>query len=121
MKIRIVLAALTALLGVTGPAHAVNMFAGPLYATLDDGCGCELVNITTAAKSVRVQIIAQDGQILGDSGTVSLGAGKAMTLSRRFPGAQYCKFTNAAPAYFRGTITCYGTPNDSDNVAVPAQ
>jgi len=121
MKIRTALVASLALLGVAAPAHAVNMFAGPLFAITGDGCECKLVNITTAAKTVRVQLIREDGLILSDSFNVSLGAGRAMSVSGGNPGTQYCKFTNAAPTYFRGTISCFGTPNDTDTVAVPAQ
>ena len=121
MKIRTMVVALVALLGVSAPAHAVNMFAGPLYATTGDGCECKLINITTAAKTVRVQLIRDDGLVINDSFNVSLGAGRGIVMSGGNPGSQYCKFTNAAPAYFRGTISCFGTPNDSDTVAVPAQ
>ena len=121
MKIRMMLVASLALLGVTAPAHAVNMFAGPLYAEPGDGCECKLVNITTVAKTVRVQLIRDDGLVINDSFNVSLAAGRGITMSGGNSGSQYCKFTNASPAYFRGTISCFGTVSNSDQVAAPAQ
>ena len=115
---------MTALIFValTGPAQAANMYAGPLFPTGNDRCECEIANITTSAKTVQVVVIDDNGVVIGSEGPVSVPGGHVFVQSGSgFSTPQYCKFVNASPTFFRASIACFGTPDASDNVALPAQ
>ena len=111
-------------LAPTDVARAVNMFAGPLFMTGDDICECEIVNVTTTAKTVQVQAIGANGTVLADSMVMNLPGGQAAALPSGTTGLQYCKFINASPTNFRASIGCFfsgATSAGSDFVTLPAR
>ena len=115
------------LLSLASPpvVHAASMFAGPLFPTGDDACECEIVNVTTSAKSVQIQVISATGTVLTDTGVFTLAAGHAAAgISPTSNQQQYCKFVNASPTSFRASMACFlsgPTSAGSDFVALPAR
>ena len=112
-------------LAANDAAHAASMFAGPLFPTGDDTCECEIVNVSTTAKSVQIQVISGTGTVLSDTGVFSLPAGQAAAgISSSSNQLQYCKFVNASATNFRASMACFlsgATSAGSDFVALPAR
>jgi hypothetical protein len=118
MKATTVLISAVFLLGLTGVAHATNMFAGPLFPNgATDGCVCEIVNVSTSSRTLEIQALNKGGVVTATSGTITLAPGVGDALNNPTAGFQYCKFMNASPSYFRATIVC---SFDGSIVAVPA-
>ena len=124
MKVTTALVGTLLFLAPTHVARAANMFAGPLIPVGDDTCECEIVNVTTAAKTVQILVIDGSGKVLSNSGVFSLPAGHAVAQISGANGLQYCKFVNASEANFRASIACFfsgPTSAGSDFVAMPAR
>jgi hypothetical protein len=109
----------------TDVARAASMFAGPLFPTGNDTCECEIVNVSTAARNVRIQVISGTGTVLSDTGVFSLPPGQAAAgISSSSNQLQYCKFVDASATSFRASMGCFlsgPTSAGSDFVALPAR
>src|SRR5215472_13717542 len=105
MKVTALLVGALLFLAANDVAHAANMFAGPLFPTGDDTCECEIVNVSTTAKSIQIQVISGTGTVLSDTGVFNLAAGQAAAeISSSSNQLQYCKFVNASATSFRASI-----------------
>lgn len=125
MKVTTALVGTLLFLAATDVARAASMFAGPLFPTGDDTCECEIVNVSTTAKNVQIQVISGTGAILSDTGVFSLPAGQAAAgTSPSSNTLQYCKFVNASATSFRASMGLFRsgpTSAGSDFVALPAR
>jgi hypothetical protein len=125
MKMTAALVGTLLFLVATDVARAADMFAGPLFPTGNDTCECEIVNVSTTAKNVHIQVISGTGTVLSDTGVFSLPAGQAAAaISSTSNQLQYCKFINALASNFRASMACFlsgPTSAGSDFVALPAR
>jgi hypothetical protein len=125
MKLTTALVGTLLFFATTDIARAANMFAGPLFPAGSDTCECEIVNVSTTARSVQIQVLSGSGAVLSDSGVFSLPAGQAVAgIAPSSNSLQYCKFINASPTNFRASIACFfsgPTSAGSDFVALPAR
>jgi hypothetical protein len=115
MKLTTLLGTATFVLGLTGMAQAVTMVAGPLTTTTS--CSCLIVNVTTSAKTIHVQLLDKTGTVVpnGELGPQLLQGGDINGVSAPAVGNfMYCKFINAATTSFRASMVC-------DGVALPAR
>src|SRR5262245_47623316 len=96
------------LFGISATTYAATMFAGPLYPNgISDSCDCQIVNVSSGTKTIEIEVLNKTGGIIVQSGSISLQAGDIYVLSSGTPGAQYCKFINVSPTYFRAMIGCF--------------
>jgi hypothetical protein len=116
--------ALAFMLFVTGAAEAVDLFTAPLFIADADTFACEIVNVTTTSRTVRIQIIDTVGGVVSDSGDLTLPAGRVASdtaIGAAFAGSLgYCRFTVLSKNYFRGGAKIATGPG-SDFVFAPAQ
>jgi hypothetical protein len=119
MKVVTVLASTGALLfGLAGAALAGTMYAGPLFPSgTSHSCSCQIVNVTTSPKTVRIDLLEKHGlSVVFSEPTLQPGEGDSVSGS--IGSLQYCKFSNVTVAAFRATMVCVV---DGSYVAVPAR
>ena len=75
MKILSVVLATAFVLGLSGAAQAADLFTPPLFPASSDVLVCEAANVSTATRTVRIQLIDSTGTVVGDTGEFSLPPG----------------------------------------------
>ena len=107
-------------LGLAGAAHAASMFAGPLFPNgVSNSCACEAVNISSGTKTIQIQILNKANHVLAETAMEAVAKGSAGPQAIYLGGGfMWCKFVNASPTYFRGTMTCHA---DDQVMVVPAR
>ncbi len=80
-------------LAVTGTAHAVTLITPPLVPLGDNNFECQIINVSTEALSVRMQVWGGSNNLISDSGVFTLNPGLggiAGASTTDLP--RYCKF-----------------------------
>ncbi len=89
---------------VAGAAEAVDLFTPPLFVDAADVMVCQIANVTTTDRNVRIQLIGTSGNVLRTD-NFTLGAGDinytATPGATITPNIAYCRFTVPSKAYFR--------------------
>jgi hypothetical protein len=107
-------------LALAGAAHAASMFAGPLSPNgVSNSCACEAVNVSSGTKTIQIQILDKGNHVLAETAMEPVAKGSAAPQAVHAGGGfTWCKFVNASPTYFRGTMTCQA---DGQIMVVPAR
>jgi hypothetical protein len=110
-------------LGLTSSAQAAELFTPPLFAELTDYLSCEIVNVSSRTKTVRIRVIDSLGTVQGDSGEIELAAGRVasrIALGQALFGSAYCRFTvEGGKSVFRAAAKI-GNNTTSDFVVIRA-
>ena len=89
---RFIVSSIVALV-VTGTAHAVMLITPPLVPLGDVNFECQIINVSTAPLSVRMQVWGGSNNLISDSGVFTLNPGMSGgtgAVTNDLP--RYCKF-----------------------------
>jgi hypothetical protein len=115
------LVASSLILFLCGAAQADTLFTPPLFDGGSDAFECELANVSSGDRVVRIQIIDADGIVLSDSGDFILPAGRSDFVAFQTRAELYCRFdVQAGKDDYRGSAAMFNN-SGSDFVAVPAR
>jgi hypothetical protein len=117
--------ALTNLQNSVNAIHATNQanvrFTPPVFVDVSDLCRCKVVNVTSAAKTITLELLSDIGTVV-QANTVSVPPGSVFR-GTAAGGARglYCKFTvsGGSRTDIRGSIAIRST--GSDTLSVPAE
>lgn len=105
------------------PGTTTMIYTPTLWAVEPDAVACNLSNLASDSRLVRVRIIS-NGQVLFDSGNVMLDP--MYTIDNYAKGStggrpMYCEFSlQGTSSEFRGAVKLFEQPNGSDKVALSA-
>ena len=98
------------------------LFTPPFFTTDGNFLDCRLVNVSANTITARIQIFAQDGSSVRDTGLQSVDAGTVLfVFATSTNNPQYCRFSGDFP---RGQIRAIGAVYNSaiqPVAAVPAE
>src|SRR5919201_5362341 len=103
------LVASSLILFLCGAAQADTLFTPPLFDGGSDAFECELANVSSGDRVVRIQIINADGIALSDSGDFILPAGRSDFVALSQTRAElYCRFdVQAGKGDYRGSTAMF--------------
>ena len=123
----LVMAALVIMLGLTllyAPASeaTVNLFTPPLWIAAFEGVDCLIANVSATTFTVRVQFMDAAGNVIGDSGSITLQSGDSAFHTHyvgQTPVLVRCKIIagGSNKANFRATMQRFIGGSDLNGVA----
>ena len=96
--------------GDISPSQVLN--TAPLYADTQSYHSCNVVNVTTSAVQISVEIIESSGTVLASSGSTPLnlaaGTSYELDVAPSYTGFARCRFTsNNPPGAIRANMTIF--------------
>lgn len=109
MRTLVTLAASAVLLGLAGPAQALQILSPPLPTAINTSGACYVRNTGTSAVTVQVSLFSNNGLIVsfdGCNGSPLAGGHTCVVLVNDLPDASYaaCRVTAGTVAKLRGTF-----------------
>jgi hypothetical protein len=123
MSIRTTLIAVALALLGSATAWAADLFSPSLYAVTGQFLECRIVNKSTVAQIVRIQMFSSDGAVVSDTGNQTVAASGLFGISLPSEAAgTHCRFsTGAAKSLFRASIDVLDGAGGGIVVALPAE
>jgi hypothetical protein len=110
---------------VVAAAEAVDLYTAPLLVTGADVFYCNIVNVGTTNKTVRIRVMNVDGGTIMDTGEFVLDPGQVLAFpadTNSLGGFGYCRFTvSGAKTGVRAAAKIFLSGGDSDKVAIAAE
>ena len=114
--------ALAAVLSVASASLAGDLVTPPLFGGLNTTFTCKLVNITSTPLLTHAQLIQKGGNVMVDSGPVTLNADDVLEIESVGPADSiWCRFINANKSKVRASLTVQLGGDFTDYTVVPAQ
>jgi hypothetical protein len=117
--------ALAVVLSVASASLAGDLVTPPMGVGAATTAVCRLANITSATIPAQIEMIESAGDVLVNSGPITVGPGRTRDIV--FVGPQvpvYCRFVKASKSKVRAALSTFvtaDTADGSDHVVVPAQ
>jgi hypothetical protein len=108
---------------VGATAWAADLFSPSLYAVTGQFLECRIVNKSTVAQTVRIQMFNSEGAVVADSGNQTVAASGFFGISEPSEIAgSHCRFsTGAAKSLLRASIDVLDGSGGGIVVALPAE
>jgi hypothetical protein len=109
-------------LSVASASLAGNLVTPPIFAGFNNDVGCRLANITSNAIPAQIQLVDASGNLLVDTGPITVPAGGAVAYGKIGPDMMvYCRFVNASKSKVRAALTATPVGDNLDTIVVVAQ
>jgi hypothetical protein len=102
-------------------AEAVELYSAPLFILGTDWIACDIVNVGTTNKTIRLRIYNYVGMLVGDSDDMVLEPGNTYDGRLQYDGFFYCRFTVSGSKTGVRAAAKVTTNNGSDKVAIAVE
>ena len=114
--------ALAAVLSVASINLARDLVTAPVFVGATTTALCKLLNITSAPIPAQVQLIAQGGTVLMDTGPQTVNAARVLEVEQAaVKNTIFCRFVKASKSKVRADFTAFSGGDFSDTLVVAAE